>query len=174
MKLAVSVLWYFATMAVAAPSKRDIIEKQSEAMRLHIERQSISKRQMMPSNSTAGTIPMNVTFANPKASAFFVDGTTIPEVDFDAGPSCKYQLIAFVLPFNILCRGRTYAHQRGYKRNPTAVSRNFKTVGILLMSFSFFWYFPPNSTDPRASDDLVFWTNGGVPRPDFRLQYKIC
>lgn len=40
-------------------------------------------------NSTAGTLPMNVTFANPKASAFFVDGTTIPDVDFDAGPSCK-------------------------------------------------------------------------------------
>ncbi|CAD6567715.1 MAG: hypothetical protein CYPHOPRED_002019 [Cyphobasidiales sp. Tagirdzhanova-0007] len=116
-------------MAVAAPSKRDIIEKQSEAMRLHIERQSISKRQMMPSNSTAGTIPMNVTFANPKASAFFVDGTTIPEVDFDAGPSW-----AGLMP----------------------ISADINETRQL-----FFWYFPPNSTDPRASDDLVFWTNGG-------------
>ncbi|KAH8999463.1 alpha/beta-hydrolase [Lactarius akahatsu] len=29
----------------------------------------------------------NITFANPKASQFFVDGTTIPEVNFDVGPS---------------------------------------------------------------------------------------
>ncbi|KAK7023508.1 hypothetical protein VNI00_016726 [Paramarasmius palmivorus] len=29
----------------------------------------------------------NITFSNPKASEFFVDGTTIPEVDFDIGPS---------------------------------------------------------------------------------------
>lgn len=29
----------------------------------------------------------NITFSNPKASQFFVDGTTIPEVDFDVGPS---------------------------------------------------------------------------------------
>ncbi|KAF8918048.1 alpha/beta-hydrolase [Mucidula mucida] len=28
-----------------------------------------------------------ITFANPAAEAFFVDGTTIPEVNFDAGPS---------------------------------------------------------------------------------------
>ncbi|KAG7086613.1 hypothetical protein E1B28_002557 [Marasmius oreades] len=29
----------------------------------------------------------NITFKNPKASQFFVDGTSIPEVDFDIGPS---------------------------------------------------------------------------------------
>ncbi|KAI9428416.1 hypothetical protein H4582DRAFT_2067469, partial [Lactarius indigo] len=29
----------------------------------------------------------NITFSNPKASQFFVDGTTIPEVTFDVGPS---------------------------------------------------------------------------------------
>ncbi|KAH9949179.1 Alpha/Beta hydrolase protein [Amylocystis lapponica] len=29
----------------------------------------------------------NITFSNPRASDFYVDGTTIPEVDFDAGPS---------------------------------------------------------------------------------------
>ncbi|KAI0269344.1 hypothetical protein BC834DRAFT_967969 [Gloeopeniophorella convolvens] len=29
----------------------------------------------------------NITFTNPKASQFYVDGTTIPEVDFNAGPS---------------------------------------------------------------------------------------
>ncbi|CAA7269655.1 unnamed protein product [Cyclocybe aegerita] len=29
----------------------------------------------------------NITFSNPKASEFYVDGTSIPEVDFDIGPS---------------------------------------------------------------------------------------
>ncbi|KAJ7709216.1 serine carboxypeptidase-domain-containing protein [Mycena metata] len=29
----------------------------------------------------------NITFKNPKASQFYVDGTLIPEVDFDVGPS---------------------------------------------------------------------------------------
>ncbi|KAI0269342.1 Alpha/Beta hydrolase protein [Gloeopeniophorella convolvens] len=29
----------------------------------------------------------NITFTNPKASEFYVDGTTIPEVSFDVGPS---------------------------------------------------------------------------------------
>ncbi|KAG6877822.1 hypothetical protein C0993_003606 [Termitomyces sp. T159_Od127] len=29
----------------------------------------------------------NITFSNPAASQFYVDGTTIPEVDFDIGPS---------------------------------------------------------------------------------------
>ncbi|KAH9180063.1 hypothetical protein EDB89DRAFT_2063056 [Lactarius sanguifluus] len=29
----------------------------------------------------------NITFSNPKASQFFVGGTTIPEVNFDVGPS---------------------------------------------------------------------------------------
>ncbi|KII95995.1 hypothetical protein PLICRDRAFT_97584 [Plicaturopsis crispa FD-325 SS-3] len=39
----------------------------------------VSKRQQ-PSNST-------ITFSNPAAAQFFVDGTTLPDVNFDAGPS---------------------------------------------------------------------------------------
>ncbi|KAH8833996.1 alpha/beta-hydrolase [Flagelloscypha sp. PMI_526] len=31
--------------------------------------------------------PKNITFSNPKASKFYVDGKTIPEVDWDVGPS---------------------------------------------------------------------------------------
>lgn len=34
-----------------------------------------------------GTGVKNITFSNPKASEFFVDGASIPEVDFDVGPS---------------------------------------------------------------------------------------
>ncbi|KAK7691257.1 hypothetical protein QCA50_004650 [Cerrena zonata] len=32
-------------------------------------------------------VSKNITFHNPKASQFWVDGTSIPEVDFDVGPS---------------------------------------------------------------------------------------
>ncbi|KAF8164723.1 alpha/beta-hydrolase [Crassisporium funariophilum] len=32
-------------------------------------------------------VPKNITFSNPKASQFYVDGKSIPEVDFDVGPS---------------------------------------------------------------------------------------
>ena len=34
-----------------------------------------------------GTGVKNITFTNPKASQFYVDGSHLPEVDFDIGPS---------------------------------------------------------------------------------------
>ncbi|EIW62224.1 alpha/beta-hydrolase [Trametes versicolor FP-101664 SS1] len=36
---------------------------------------------------SAKTGVKNITFSNPRASEFYVDGTTIPDVDFDVGPS---------------------------------------------------------------------------------------
>ncbi|KAF5363862.1 hypothetical protein D9756_001081 [Leucocoprinus leucothites] len=36
--------------------------------------------------ASAGSVK-NITFSNPRASEFFVNGTSIPEVDFDVGPS---------------------------------------------------------------------------------------
>lgn len=38
-------------------------------------------------NTTVSLAPKNITFTNPKASEFYVDGSTIPEVSFDVGPS---------------------------------------------------------------------------------------
>jgi len=37
--------------------------------------------------AAASTGVKNITFANPKASQFYVDGAHLPEVDFDIGPS---------------------------------------------------------------------------------------
>jgi hypothetical protein len=34
----------------------------------------------------------SITFANPKAAEYFVDGTKIPDVDFDPGPSWSGEL----------------------------------------------------------------------------------
>jgi len=35
----------------------------------------------------SGSGVQNITFSNPEASKFWVDGSAIPEVDFDIGPS---------------------------------------------------------------------------------------
>ncbi|KAF7331480.1 Carboxypeptidase [Mycena kentingensis (nom. inval.)] len=40
-----------------------------------------------PPTRAASAGVKNITFSNPKASQFYVDGTTIPEVDFNIGPS---------------------------------------------------------------------------------------
>jgi len=41
----------------------------------------------MPQEMAAERRASTITFSNPAAQAFFVDGTTIPDVNFDAGPS---------------------------------------------------------------------------------------
>lgn len=85
-----------AGAALAAPSKREILERKSEFVKNAIIEQDLARRQSAPDNSTAsgggspGTIPMNITFSNPAASAFYVNGSAIPDVDFDVGPSCEW------------------------------------------------------------------------------------
>lgn len=58
--------------------KQDIRARQVEAAkRWHTTHSFPAKR----------AAPKNITFSNPKASQFYVDGRSIPEVDFDIGPS---------------------------------------------------------------------------------------
>ncbi|KAF8812659.1 alpha/beta-hydrolase [Phlegmacium glaucopus] len=57
---------------------------------LHARRLEAAKRWYSNPPTVRATKPgtiKNITFSNPKASEFFVDGTTIPDVDFDVGPS---------------------------------------------------------------------------------------
>lgn len=61
-------------------SKKDIHARQAAAAK----RFKPTFASMM-STRTVG--PKNITFSNPKASQFYVDGKTIPQVDFDVGPS---------------------------------------------------------------------------------------
>ncbi|KIP03345.1 hypothetical protein PHLGIDRAFT_77748 [Phlebiopsis gigantea 11061_1 CR5-6] len=66
---------------------------------------------------------------------FYVDGTTIPEVDFDVGPSWSG-----LLPIS--------SDPNETRKASTPTDRKL-----------FFWFFPPG---PEGSlDDLIFWTNGG-------------
>ncbi|KNZ76878.1 Carboxypeptidase cpdS [Termitomyces sp. J132] len=79
----------------------------------------------------------NITFSNPAASQFYVDGTTIPEVDFDIGPSWSG-----LLPIS---------------SDPNETRKASTAMRSLIELF--FWFFPPG---PDGSlDDLIFWTNGG-------------
>ncbi|KAI0301888.1 Alpha/Beta hydrolase protein [Multifurca ochricompacta] len=97
----------------------------------------------------------NITFSNPKASRayakilyalcvipshafaeFFVDGTTLPQVNFDV--VLRQMRVGWWGPLGRLLKRATF---------------------VLLISQLFFWFFPPG---PEGSlDDLIFWTNGG-------------
>ncbi|KAF9449019.1 alpha/beta-hydrolase [Macrolepiota fuliginosa MF-IS2] len=46
-----------------------------------------AKKFNLPSRRAVTSGVKNITFSNPRASEFWVDGTKIPEVDFDIGPS---------------------------------------------------------------------------------------
>ncbi|KAG6873608.1 hypothetical protein C0995_013981 [Termitomyces sp. Mi166 len=89
--------------------------------------------------------PKNITFSNPAASQFYVDGTTIPEVDFDIGPSWSGLLPISSDP------------QETRKVRPS--DQISPWVSFNVSRKLFFWFFPPG---PDGSlDDLIFWTNGG-------------
>ncbi len=104
----------------------------------------------------------NISFSNPKAAraytgiwslrvvpsasddlaGFYVDGTTIPLVNFDTGPSWSG-----LIPIS------SAANET---RHVCLVEHTFKgAIFILLISQLFFWFFPPG---PEGSlDDLIFW-----------------
>ncbi|KAI0766524.1 alpha/beta-hydrolase [Irpex lacteus] len=61
-------------------SKAHLREKQAAAMKNFASKAPTSARPLLAKGN-------NITFSNPRAADFFVDGTTLPEVDFDVGPS---------------------------------------------------------------------------------------
>ncbi|EJF60058.1 alpha/beta-hydrolase [Dichomitus squalens] len=66
-----------ASVDARFPSKAELHAKQAEA--------AARIRANMPRATGSGV--KNITFSDPRASQFYVDGTTIPDVDFDVGPS---------------------------------------------------------------------------------------
>ncbi|KAF9460967.1 alpha/beta-hydrolase [Collybia nuda] len=61
--------------------------RQVRKSEVHSRQVEAAKRWRTSGQILKRATPQNITFKNPKASQFFVDGTTIPEVDFDIGPS---------------------------------------------------------------------------------------
>jgi carboxypeptidase D len=151
----------FALSAHAFVSQRDMLARQRAASAARIEARAADKHKH---KYEPGTGVKNITFSNPKASRaydvrrclcaaksaldFWVNGSAIPEVKFDIGPSW-----AGLLPIS----NKTGETRQVY----IWVSR---LGGVLIASVQlFFWFFPPG---PEGSlDDLIFWTNGGVYLP---------
>ncbi|KIJ33176.1 hypothetical protein M422DRAFT_183566 [Sphaerobolus stellatus SS14] len=69
-------------LALTCVQGREITPAQVKARQRMAAEKLLANRAAPTSNGIK-----NITFSNPKASQFFVDGTTIPEVDFDVGPS---------------------------------------------------------------------------------------
>ncbi|CDO76357.1 hypothetical protein BN946_scf185011.g21 [Trametes cinnabarina] len=61
-------------------TKKALHAKQAEAAVRHLPRAAESQ-------AATNTGVKNITFTDPRASAFYVDGSTIPDVDWDVGPS---------------------------------------------------------------------------------------
>ncbi|KAL0581358.1 hypothetical protein V5O48_000734, partial [Marasmius crinis-equi] len=64
-------------MEDALDIQREQLQRMHEFLGPRPDPSTFNKRQQAPT----------ITFSNPAAQQFFVDGTTIPEVNFDAGPS---------------------------------------------------------------------------------------
>ena len=76
--------------------------------------------------------------------AFYVDGTSIPDVDWDIGPSW-----AGLLP--ISGNGNETRQVGGLSEHSLWALREPQQL--------FFWFFPPGPTG--SEDSLTIWTNGG-------------
>ena len=87
LSLAVLAVAGFADAKVNKRNPLEVREARASAMRNHIDsvRSTVTERASQP--GFPGSAVQNITFKNPAASAFFVDGSTIPLVDFDIGPS---------------------------------------------------------------------------------------
>lgn len=73
---------------------------------------------------------------------FYVDGKTIPQVDFDVGPSWSG-----LLPIS------GNANETRKVRTPFIVEPSYSNYGTIKQLF--FWLFPPG---PQGSlNDLIFW-----------------
>jgi carboxypeptidase D len=85
-RLATLVVLLFAALFVAEPGAAS----DKSARHLNRRRHEAVKRWELSARAPNGTAPAgvkNITFSNPKASQFYVDGSTIPDVNFDVGPS---------------------------------------------------------------------------------------
>jgi len=82
-----SKLWLalVVTASVLGIDARQIRKQEIHARQAEAAKRWRDSARSFPSRRAVA--PKNITFSNPKASEFYVDGTSIPEVGFDVGPS---------------------------------------------------------------------------------------
>ena len=98
MKLSIALLSTFAGLALAMPSKSDISARKLMAAEAYQAR-SVADPSLQRRNNTGGSSKKaSITFSNPKAKNYYVDGTSIPDVDFDVGPSWQVFLAPHPIP----------------------------------------------------------------------------
>ncbi|KAK7045654.1 hypothetical protein VNI00_007487 [Paramarasmius palmivorus] len=121
---------------------------------LDIQREQIQRmRDFLGPMSTPPTIEKRqqaptITFANPAAEQFFVDGTTIPDGKFSE--LRRRQVDLFELITNLSLRwnpGPSWAGLMPISGDPDETRKLF------------FWFWP--TTNVENTNNLVFWTNGG-------------
>ncbi|KZP07780.1 alpha/beta-hydrolase [Athelia psychrophila] len=86
------MLSFSKILSVCAVGAALICAEARQMSKEHLRAKQAEAAQRWESSNTrrskvAGGGVKNITFTNPKASEFYVDGTSIPEVDFDIGPS---------------------------------------------------------------------------------------
>jgi carboxypeptidase D len=148
------------------PVLRSLSAKHLEA----VERVETSARQAGADNARRATETStpsgvkNITFSNPKASGayarvhasfvffshlrseFYVDGRSIPDVNFDVGPSWSG-----LIPISGAANETRKVQLFNLGNAPDKLRLNL----VLLIFQLFFWFFPPG---PEGSlDDLIFW-----------------
>lgn len=82
-----SRLWLPLLAIASALFEVGVDARQLRKPDLHSRQVEAAKQFQRTRRDTGATGVQNITFSNPLASQFYVDGATIPEVGFDAGPS---------------------------------------------------------------------------------------
>ncbi|KAJ3551296.1 hypothetical protein NM688_g4786 [Phlebia brevispora] len=78
---------FFAALLLLAFGNVPSQAKMMSKAELHSKQVVAAERFALPAKPGSGKTAKNITFSNSRASEFYVDGTSIPAVDFDVGPS---------------------------------------------------------------------------------------
>jgi carboxypeptidase D len=142
-------------VAARDTSPRSLNTKRLEALKL---RESANARRATDTSAPSGV--KNFTFTNPKASGayagihalfissshalsdFYVEGTTLPLVNFDVGPSWSG-----LVPISAAANETRKVQLLGNSTGDFGL--------VFLISQLFFWFFPPGPLG--SQDDLILW-----------------
>ncbi|KAJ7601105.1 Alpha/Beta hydrolase protein [Mycena floridula] len=81
------VIMVFTVLLVLLAATAFVDARQMKKSEIHQRQVEAAQRFRSRATTTSSAKPKNITFSNPKASQFWVNGSAIPEVDFDVGDS---------------------------------------------------------------------------------------
>nr|VWO97797.1 Uncharacterized protein [Ganoderma boninense] len=142
LRLLIGALWLSATGVSARFSANTEVDHRRDFA------ESVQPRQ--PDEGASDTRQSLITFADPRAKAFEVDGKKIPDVHWDAGRSW-----AGLMPIS----GDANETRKLFfwYVSFVACSAGLLYATVTVAYYGRFW----PTTDPESLKNLVFWTNGG-------------